>query len=110
MFWGHAPNHVADTFRFLNLQTMKVVVSIDVVWLNQCYGDWKGNFKNNYTYVEEFTDDSDTKVEFVDSVAPNPGRILEVDEWNDSIDSDGLLNPDLAPREEDIEEAVVEEQ
>jgi hypothetical protein len=97
MFLGHALNHAADTLRFLNLQTMKVVVSRDVVRLNQCYGDWKGISKNNYTYVEEFNDNgSDTDVEFVDLVAPNPGRVLEVDEWNDSIDGDGdgVPNPD----------------
>ena len=78
MFLGHAPNHATDTFRFLNLQTMKVVVSRDVVRLNQCYGDWKGISKNNYTYVEEFNDnDSNTNVEFVDLVSPNPGGVLE---------------------------------
>jgi hypothetical protein len=73
MFLGHALNHAADKFRFLNLQIMKVVVSRDVVWLNQCYGDWKGISKNNNTYVEEFNDnDSNTEVKFVNSVHPNP--------------------------------------
>jgi hypothetical protein len=46
----------------------------------------------------------------VDLVAPNPGRVLEVDKENDSIDGDGVLNPDPEPSEEDIEEEVVEEQ
>jgi hypothetical protein len=67
-------------------------------------------FKNKYTYVDEFNDnDSDRDVEFVDLVAPNPGRVLEVDEGNDSIDGDGVPNPDPEPSEEPNEEEVVEE-
>jgi hypothetical protein len=48
MFLGHAPNHATDTFQFLNLQTMKVIVSRDVVWLNKCYGDWLGAGEEQY--------------------------------------------------------------
>jgi hypothetical protein len=62
MFLGHAPNHATDTFRFLNLQTMKVVVSRDVIWLNKCYGDWKGLDKNKITMAPDIYDDSDTEV------------------------------------------------
>jgi hypothetical protein len=98
MFLGQAPNHATDLFRFLNLQTMKVIVSWD--GLNKYYGDWKGLEKNNITMAPDIYDDSDTKVEYVDSVTTNPGRVLEVDEGNDSI---GVApNPEPSePSEED---------
>jgi hypothetical protein len=35
---------------------------------------------------------------------------LEVDEGNDSIDGDGVSNPDPEPRGEDVEEEEFEEQ
>jgi Reverse transcriptase (RNA-dependent DNA polymerase) len=107
MFLGHAPNHATDTFRFLNLQTLNEIVSRDVIWLNKCYGDWKGLEKNNITMAPEIYDDSDTEVEYVDSVTPNPGRVLEVDEGNDSI---GVApNPEPSDPSEDDEDIFGDE-
>jgi hypothetical protein len=107
MFLGHAPNHATDTFWFLNLQTMKVIVSRDVVWLHKCYGDWKGLEKNNITMVPDSYDDSDTEVEYVDSLTPNPGRVLEVDEGNDGI---GVApNPEPSEPSDDEEDIFGDE-
>jgi hypothetical protein len=47
-------------------------------------------------------DDSDTEVEYVDLVTPNPGRVLEVDEGNDSIGV--ALNPEPSEPSEDEED------
>jgi hypothetical protein len=42
IYLGRAPNHSNDVFRFLNLDTYNVIVSRDVTWLAQNYGQWKG--------------------------------------------------------------------
>jgi hypothetical protein len=34
-------NHSADTYRFLNLATSRVVHSRDATWMNKVYGEWK---------------------------------------------------------------------
>jgi hypothetical protein len=107
MFLGHALNHATDTFRFLNLQTMKDIVSRDVVWLNKCYGDWKGLGWNKITMAPDIYDDSDTELEYVDSVTPNLGRVLEVDEGNDGI---GVApNPEPSEPSDDDEDGFGEE-
>jgi hypothetical protein len=50
--------------------------------------------------VNDDYDDSDTEVEYVDSVTPNPRRVLEVDEGNDSI---GVApNPDPDEIDDDV--------
>ena len=42
LYLGRAKNHSGDTYRLLNLQTNKVVLSRDATWINKTYGQWKG--------------------------------------------------------------------
>ena len=35
MFLGYAKDHAEDVFRFLNLETNRVILSRDVIWLNK---------------------------------------------------------------------------
>ena len=39
MFLGYAPDWSPGTYRFLNLTTLHVVMSRDVVWLGNLYKD-----------------------------------------------------------------------
>ena len=41
LYLGRPRNHSADTYRFLNLATNRVVHSRDAMWLNKVYGEWK---------------------------------------------------------------------
>ena len=45
MYLGRARHHNFDTHRFLNVSTELVMVSRDVIWLNQVYGQYKGLHK-----------------------------------------------------------------
>ena len=45
MYLGRARHHNADTHRFLNIASELVMVSRDVIWLNQVYGQYKGLHK-----------------------------------------------------------------
>ena len=41
LYLGKPKNHSADTYRFLNLATTKVIHSRDATWLNKVHGEWK---------------------------------------------------------------------
>jgi len=41
MYLGRALNHSADTHRFMNLETKKIINSRDATWINKVYGQWK---------------------------------------------------------------------
>jgi hypothetical protein len=43
VYLGQARDHAGDTYRFLNLATKMVLVSRDVIWLDQVYGEFTGN-------------------------------------------------------------------
>lgn len=43
MYLGRAKNHAGDTHRMLNINTLKVLISRDAIWLNQVYGEYKGD-------------------------------------------------------------------
>ena len=43
IYLGRAKDHSSDTYRFLNLGTELVLISRDVIWLDQVYGDYKGD-------------------------------------------------------------------
>jgi hypothetical protein len=42
MFVGYAHNHAGDVYRMFTLDTQKVIMSRDIIWLNKVYGQYKG--------------------------------------------------------------------
>jgi hypothetical protein len=42
IYLGRARDHAGDTYRFLNLAIKMALVSRDVIWLDQVYGELKG--------------------------------------------------------------------
>ena len=51
MFLGYPKTSSTETFRFLNLKTMKIVLSRDVIWINKNYGSWKGLTSTSTTLI-----------------------------------------------------------
>ena len=43
MYLGKAPSHAPDVYRVLKLDTNRVIVTRDAIWLNQTYGEYKGD-------------------------------------------------------------------
>lgn len=60
MFLGYSDNHSGNVNRFLNLKTLKIIHSRDVIWLGKTYGEWKGLSKVNITQVKKDLDDSNS--------------------------------------------------
>jgi hypothetical protein len=42
LYLGRADSHASDCFRFLNLETKRVIMSRDVTWLNKTFATFKG--------------------------------------------------------------------
>jgi hypothetical protein len=77
---GHAENHHRDVYRFLNLETERIIRSRDVLWLNQQYGVWKGITKQNVTNIND-DDEDEPFLDLSREESPNivTGRETETD-------------------------------
>jgi hypothetical protein len=56
MFMGYSLNHAHDVYRMLNMDTIYVINSRDIIWLNQMYNNWK--IKKVKNYVDHKEDDA----------------------------------------------------
>jgi hypothetical protein len=63
---GRAENHHRDVYRFLNLETERIIQSRDALWLNKQYGVWKGITKQNVTNIGDDDDDDNDNEPFLD--------------------------------------------
>ena len=65
MFLGYASKSPTDTFRMWDLNTQRVIISRDIIWLNKFYGDWrwKGLDENDDEETVEMEVEEQTKVE-----------------------------------------------
>jgi hypothetical protein len=101
MFLGAAPNHAPDIFRFLNLETKKVIVSRNAIWLDKCSSDWKKLGPSEIEYVADDGDEED----------PEPGRTEETDGGMDEFeveDEDGVSVSTGSESEEEEQVQVAE--
>ncbi len=97
---GRAENHNRDVYRFLNLETDRIIRSRDALWLNQQYGDWKGITQQDVTTIDDDDDDKpfldistdDTKDEETD----NGREPEEVDRIEVVDENDTPVTPKLA--------------
>ena len=62
MFLGYSEDHTQKVYRFLNLNTKKVVYSQDVQWMNTMYGNHTG-IKCKYTINEDYSTDEEESEE-----------------------------------------------
>lgn len=63
MFLGYADNHAGDVFRFLNLQTHRVILSRDVIWLNKLYAEHNHIERIKEINLDDDADGSETENE-----------------------------------------------
>jgi hypothetical protein len=47
MMLGYADNHAKDVYRMLNLETNRVPLTRDIIWLKKMYGAWKTSDADN---------------------------------------------------------------
>ena len=60
MFVGYADDHVRDVYRFMNVQTNRIILSRDAKWLNLCWKHYKMRHNNpRRQQVELFLDEEE---------------------------------------------------
>ena len=63
MFVGYSKDHKEDVYRMLNVSTLKVKNTQDVIWLNKSYREWKGikgHLSNEFELAKESSLDADS--------------------------------------------------
>jgi len=81
MFLGYPKTSSTETFRFLNLNTIKIVLSRDVIWINKNYGSWKGLTSTSTTPIDD--DDDDEEEEEVEAAVTADRQIIDAP--NDTV-------------------------
>ena len=54
IFVGYADDHAGKVYRFINVQTKKIILSRDVQWLNLFWKQYKTRNNDSRNIVEEF--------------------------------------------------------
>ena len=54
IFVGYADDHAGNVFRFINIQTKKIILSSDVQWLNSFWKQYKKRKDDSKKLVDEF--------------------------------------------------------
>ena len=55
IFVGYADDHPGNVYRFINVQTKKIILSRDVQWLNSFWKQYKTRNNDSRNLVEEFS-------------------------------------------------------
>ena len=87
MFIGYSKDHEEDVYRMLNLSTLKVKNTRDVIWLNKCYGEWKGikgYSSHEFEVIKKPSSDTDSS----DSVTNKNKTTAEKDTSSDDSSDD----------------------
>ena len=69
IFVGYADDHAGNVYRFINVQTKKIILSRDVQWLNSFWKQYKTRNNDSRNLVEEFflNDEDDLNLEESDT-------------------------------------------
>ena len=57
MMLGYADNHAKDVYCMLNLETNRVLLTRDIIWLKKMNGAWKTSDIDNSSYDESIKRD-----------------------------------------------------
>ena len=100
LYLGRAIDHGKDVGRFLNLGTLKIILSRDATWMNQVYGDWKGlraptDATDDDGDEEEYTTHFGPQVEVL--MPPEAADAEAIGGEDDGAGDDGATAEDATP-------------
>jgi len=108
---GRATNRPKDTYKFLNLETKKVIMSRDVTWIDMVYGDYQKLPHDEVARFEpepDANDDSDSNSEEERDDAREPTVQFQLDEDNEESVSDPIddynEDDDFPQYDEDVDD------
>jgi hypothetical protein len=91
MMLRYADNHAKDVYRMLNLETNRILLTRDIIWLKKMCGAWKTSDADNTS-----DDDSINDFELQTTKARRETDDLSIDKAMESSD-DGDDNEDKQP-------------
>ena len=101
IFVGYADDHAGNVYRFINIQTKKIILSRDVQWLNSFWKQYKKRNDDSKKLVEEFfpNDEDDQTLEESepeeDKVSGDGNNAMEQKKLNIDIDMIGARKEEL---------------
>ena len=85
MFVGHADDHAANVYRFISIQTKKIILSRDIQWLNSFWKEYKKRKDDSKKLIDEFYshDEDDQTQEESETEEPKENEIEETKDSGD---------------------------
>ena len=79
IFVGYADDHAGNVYRFINIQTKKIILSRDIQWLNSFWKEYKKRKDDSKKLIDEFYshDEDDQTQEESETEEPNENDIEE---------------------------------
>jgi Reverse transcriptase (RNA-dependent DNA polymerase) len=112
MFMGYSVDHSNDVYRMLNLETKKIILSRDIVWLNRSYTEWISS--RSILKDESEYDDDDNFLERMKKLTHEPNEEVIDDHKKKEISSkkvyrqmkilESSFNPEASKVVTDIEQ------
>ena len=101
IFVGYAGDHAGNVYRFINIQTKKIILSRDVQWLNSFWKQYKTRNDDSKKLVEEFfpNDEDDQNLEESDTeehkISSDGNNTMEQKKLGIDIDMIGARKEEL---------------
>ena len=85
IFVGYADDHAGNVYRFINIQTKKIILSRDIQWLSSFWKEYKKRKDDSKKLVDEFYshDEDDQTHEESESEEPKENEIEETKDSDD---------------------------
>ena len=85
IFDGYADDHAGNVYRFINIQTKKIILSRDIQWLNSFWKEYKKRKDDSKKLIDEFYshDEDDQTQEESETEEPKENEIEETKESGD---------------------------
>ena len=85
IFVGYADDHAGNVYRFINIQTKKIILSRDIQWLNSFWKKYKKRKDDSKKLVDEFYshDEDDQTQEESETEEPKENEIEETKDSGD---------------------------
>ena len=85
IFVGYADDHAGNVYRFINIQTKKIILSSNIQWLNSFWKEYKKRNDDSKKLIDEFYshDEDDQTQEESDTEEPKENEIEETKDSGD---------------------------
>ena len=106
IFVGYADDHAGNVYRFINIQTKKIILTRDIQWLNSFWKEYKKRKDDSKKLIDEFYshDEDDQTQEESETEEPKETEIEETGDGNNTEEQKklGIDIQMIAARKEEL--------